>query len=716
MNAEPFPIRPTALLAENFRGWLGRHELAFGDDLTLLVGTNGAGKSSTLNAVEWCLFGSEIAKKSSGIDERGEWEVAHQRAEGPVSVTLTLATREGPVRMTRTRTLDAKPRDPDEVRLELGDDEVLLGEEVGDWMRWNSLPDWGTWKHAFCQHQELLRGRITDSGERSLQLGALLGLEAYQELSDRLKGMKPRGLAKVAQAELASIEEELQRSLDRPRRELRELEDRLEQRGLARTEIGEPALVAHAERMLAEGSGVAKLLDRETSLPDEATCTQEDVLRWARDWEPQLNLRRGEIEKELGALRRELQGLESALQGIEPARRRWLDASASVKRWSEEYGSAEELERQLGDLQRDREALQAEEREHDALRQLLRQATEVMRGHDATDCPVCGHHDPTLAETLRRELTTDVNPLKERFAAIDGRERQLNEQRKTLARLQSELELAETAHASLQKALDAQLPAGGSETKEPPEEIARQRRARITGLQGVLGRLEEFLGPHRADAEVLELLLKWRAARARADAATGGLDQLEEWNELQRAIDEAAGLVCDLEVIGAMSREAQRDRSSEGVTEANTTLGRHFARIRGGPDDEAVRVKVKSTATKLTYHLVDSAGRDVMPILNQAALNALSFAMLFAQAEERATRGEPRWLVLDDPGQNLDAENTTGLAEAVADIAQRVPVLVATHPGVLADAIERFAAGSGRCYRLTPGPGDEAPKIQEGNP
>lgn len=712
MSGEPYPIRPTALALENFRGWLGQHELDLSGDLTLLVGNNGSGKSGALNAIEWCLFGDVVARKSSGIDERGEWEVAHRRGEGFVSVTLTLETREGPARLTRRRPVDAKPRDPDSVRLELPGDQVLHGDEIEDWRRWNDLPDWDTWKHAFCQHQEQLRGRLLDTAARSAQLGALLGLEAYQELGELLKSLKANALAKAAQEELADLEGELQRALEQPRRELQAVEDQLERRGLARTEIDEPALAAHVERMIGEGHAIEQLLERETTLEGEAARTAKEVLHWARDLEPRLGGRRAEVERELSALRRELQELESTLAGIDPARRRWADASAAVKRWTELHGSKEELERQLGDLRRGREILQAEERERDARRQLLRQAADLLRP-GAAECPVCGHHDPALVDELRRELAKTDDPLAERRNALDGREQQLSEQRKRLAELQSELEVAEGTHRSLQRALESKLPATGPDSKETPEELVRQRRSRITGLQGILGRLEEFFEAHRADTDVLELLLKWRAARARTDVATGGLDQLEEWLELQDAIDDAARLACDLEALGAMAREAQEERSVEQVREVNATLGQHLGRIRGVPGDDATRVVVRSTATKLTYHLVDANGRDVTPVLNQAALNALSFAMLFAQAEERARRGAPSWLVLDDPGQSLDAESLSGLAAAIAELAPRIPVLLATFPGPLADGLERVARASGHRYRLTAATPGAVPEIEE---
>jgi len=114
-----------------------------------------------------------------------------------------------------------------------------------------------------------------------------------------------------------------------------------------------------------------------------------------------------------------------------------------------------------------------------------------------------------------------------------------------------------------------------------------------------------------------------------------------------------------------------------------------------------VRVVVKSTATRLNYRLVDTAGADITPILNQAALNALSFAMLFAQAEDRARGGLPQWLVLDDPGQNLDESAVSGLAEAVVAVSEIVPVLLGTFPGMLSRELEGKASDSARSLHIS---------------
>jgi DNA repair exonuclease SbcCD ATPase subunit len=334
MSADPFPIHPTAVQSKNFRGWLGKHELRLGPGLTLLVGENASGKSSALNAIEWGLFGGEVARKGSGIDERGDWEIRNRAAQDEVMVVLTLAVEGGAATLTRSRAADARPRDPDVLRLELPDGDLLEGEEVGDWLTWNNLPDWTTWKQAFCQHQEQLRVRVTDGGERTLQLGRLLGLEAYQEFNDALKALKVKDLEKVAKHELGGIEEDLRRAVAQPGAELRELEEQLEVRGVARPDIGDALIDGRVGKLLDDARGLANTIGLTAEVPDPDSSDLEDVLRWANDWERHVQARKGELERELGGLRGKWQELDIALRSLEPSERRFEDARAALERWT----------------------------------------------------------------------------------------------------------------------------------------------------------------------------------------------------------------------------------------------------------------------------------------------------------------------------------------------------------------------------------------------
>ena len=112
------------------------------------------------------------------------------------------------------------------------------------------------------------------------------------------------------------------------------------------------------------------------------------------------------------------------------------------------------------------------------------------------------------------------------------------------------------------------------------------------------------------------------------------------------------------------------------AAEVNQALGKYYALITR--DDQAIQIRVHATAQRISYHLIDASDRLAVPVLNQAGINALSLAFLFAQSEARA--GADAWslVALDDPTQSLDAEKQKGLSQAIEELANRCSVLVAT--------------------------------------
>jgi len=71
---------------EGFRGFIEKTSINFENPVTILYGGNHQGKSSVLNAIEWCLYGDECVGGSSGIRERvgtGDmsWRVVNDNSE-----------------------------------------------------------------------------------------------------------------------------------------------------------------------------------------------------------------------------------------------------------------------------------------------------------------------------------------------------------------------------------------------------------------------------------------------------------------------------------------------------------------------------------------------------------------------------------------------------------------------------------------------------------
>lgn len=83
----------------NYRYYYGEQELVFSTtpekNVVVIKGDNGAGKSNILNAMTWCLYGTEVHvdKKAAGLpimNTRYIAELAEKGVEGVCSVRLTL--------------------------------------------------------------------------------------------------------------------------------------------------------------------------------------------------------------------------------------------------------------------------------------------------------------------------------------------------------------------------------------------------------------------------------------------------------------------------------------------------------------------------------------------------------------------------------------------------------------------------------------------------
>jgi DNA repair exonuclease SbcCD ATPase subunit len=210
-------MKPTAITLSRFRGWKDERRISLGAPITSIVADNGRGKSSLLNAIEWCLYGAIVTKKGSGIDERQDWEV-RTRINGddsqPTHVELELATADGVVRVRRERSASAKAREADQLTVEEANGDILNGDAAETWLTEAGIPDWETYRRAYCFHQEAARQRVVAANERTAILAALLGLEDDLALRATIESNQPSKLFTEIDQTLASLNDEAHRALD----------------------------------------------------------------------------------------------------------------------------------------------------------------------------------------------------------------------------------------------------------------------------------------------------------------------------------------------------------------------------------------------------------------------------------------------------------------------------------------------------------------------
>lgn len=137
----------------------------------------------------------------------------------------------------------------------------------------------------------------------------------------------------------------------------------------------------------------------------------------------------------------------------------------------------------------------------------------------------------------------------------------------------------------------------------------------------------------------------------------------------------------------------QEERSKERADQVNTVLGKYYALITGEAAAPAISASKRSAQRRnwpMSWSTIPVARQ--VPVLNQAAINELSLALLFAQAEAQAGEDGLQYIVLDDPIQSLDTEHQVGLARAIEALPPHWGVMLGVIDSPLVDRLKEYVS------------------------
>ncbi len=514
-------------------------ELLFRPGLTGIIGPNGSGKTTILEAIAWALYGARAVRGTKDT-------MRYNRAPGRSTVRAELEFELGEERYRVVRT----SRSAELYRVEREDPIARGISEVTRQVTRRLGMTLDEFYNTYFTKQKELQFLVTGATERARFLSQVLGYErlraAQQRVRERrnvLKGQveelrrtlrdpeeierdrrsaeeKLQGAnAALVDAEgrqeekaerLKEVEplwNELQKARDRDR-ELQE-DERLAQARLDSVLEECADATKELEDLAGEAERLAKL--RETAKPLGELRSENETLRALQE----AATRRQTLEKQLVEQRKRVQSLAGKVSGLEERGRLAKELASALKTRDEACAAAEHsLEEQMSRWQRDRQDVEAR------LRMLRDQATELKRqieqieaaGQDGA-CPTCkrllGSEYGSVLELLRGQYEEKVQ---------DGKWH-----KKRSEQLASEPAEVVTARNSLQAARDARE--GTRKELNEAEAALRQAESFKSDLAGEEKRARELAG------EIAELPEGYDAARH--SQVRQGLERL---NELEREI------------------------------------------------------------------------------------------------------------------------------------------------------------------------------------
>ena len=682
----------TRVKIRDFRGFTNEQELKFDQPVVLLFGGNHRGKSSTLNAVEWCLFGENCVGRRTGIRERIGWEIPNRYVSGGSAVVeLEFKGPGGNYIVTRELSGTGR-RGSGNITVQLPDGTKLHGEDAERQIYTLFHSSFQDFMTTVYQHQEAIRATLTqEPRDRNDAIDRLLGLSEYRELVRGIIDAKIENIYKAMGRDFEGFRQLAQQSIYIYNKEAKEKKEKAiaegveeeaitEQEALHRTkDIGEAVI------SLAQGLGVSDLQITVPQSFGEVAPFREELKNkidylWlsSPDMVKQTALERK--QRELGSLIGEYQDAKKAAAEAQTGRDEFVqlygDEATLVKAAKAQQENITEVEDQI--------------RKSNAKANLVREAVqylkEVVSDTDRRRCPLCGADAPQLLNQLKseweekikveiRDLELQRNEHQTKLKDFGPLKGQLEDLEGKLAKALSSLEeCIEKVAAALQREigkhddplalLNTQLQKITSELESREKALEKKGEERIAIFDQLakLRTIDEILSLERK-REVVERIWDTR-----------------EFRELDKLRDKASQFMEDVEAIKSSLAAASREEAETKITAAGTSLDKYFCRIANHPTIRGLAMEViEDPRTGLnSYNIKSNDGLDPIPILSQGDLNCLALSLFFGLADVTGGTQPFTFLMLDDPTQSLWSEMKGQLVSVLEEITERYELVIST--------------------------------------
>lgn len=652
-------FRIQSIIIEGFKGFTTPQEFELNGGHAFLLGQNGNGKSSIIEAVRWGLFGST---------NRPNEIVANRAYTGDcrVSLKLTSGGRQWELRREYRRGVGHASR-------------AEMFDESGAWADMSKVMpqldsvDAGEGMHIiFASQSAPLSRQPHDLSAFGRAILSYVGLTHPNALLSRLESF-------VIEQEQA--EDDLDKKLtEQEDQQERSIADLLQRRS---TILNSAPWGNTSSPTQGESEGKArKLLENITARPADDTLdgASLDALLAHVDGVLKASERERDIADELAAADKHLNDLQAIMEAHEKAELLSADLGGARSRLADvlQEDSIDGLRGRIDELRATVDAEELKGRIVEYASDFLSRQTD-----DPVLCPVCNASCP------RQEIETtlrgfDQQSPKEAMAELHRLQTQLSEaaqQERETQRLALELEQQEAARAIALQTLNSSHP---GELPGDPDQLT------LAALDAAISRCSDQAASIRAQLENREGWLREKSrelANLREEWRYHQINaQLTRRQRAQTRLSEVKAAYKDLTSFGQSLRSI-RDKAKisfsvqleQKLPGVEAKLSQAFAALTDHPYFDQVvidRDKLPRMELRVSSSQEPPGQGHPTAVLNGQAESALTLAPYFAfsQADESPT--EVYLVMLDDPTRAFDGEHIGILVKCLAEIGQNVQLMV----------------------------------------
>ena len=717
------------LKIKGFRAYTETKEFSFESPMVLLLGENHRGKSSTLNAIEWCLFGKECMGKGTGIRERINWEVPNRNIEPPdVSVILELEDDERR-RYVISRTLRPRGRGrslEEKLKITLTEGRSVEGEEAKEKLTQMVRLSFRDFLTTVYQHQEAIRAVLTqEPRDRNDAIDRLLGLSDYRNILTGIEGAKLEKDQREMGSSFDSFAGKVEVTLRTQKSELRDRVEKAANKGVKEFQLNEREalkIAKDAKDELLQFAHQTDLVLPDIYVPEgwkglpEFQALLEAEIRRFRSQMPEV--------KRQQDLFRERSKITELGEEYRREKKRGDDIRHMFRDFIREKGNHKVLEGRIKGVREEIDSRERELKKVNARAALVRDAIDYLsRGVRSFQdrCPLCGNTAPDLAEHLREEweerIGNEVRKLQKQIEDLRIKLRELEGLSEEYARLEERLESAKKIAGEINRKIGEVL---GREVTERDDPYVLANR-KLEGIDKELKRLEDAVGSRQGILDGIAYLLD------QVELIVDILNSKEkmriveeikaspEYSRMEKLKDGLAVLVDDIDKIKQAAGKVSHEEARQKVAAAEKVIDSYFREIAGNPSVSNLEfsVRVDSRTARNHYEFKDQDGNDLTPVLSQGDLNAMALSIFLGMATSRAVRESCGFVMLDDPSQSLGSGHKEKLIEVLDEVLKDRMVVLSSMDKELEDLVFSKITGAKTKYVFSDWTSEAGPTVRE---
>lgn len=674
-------MRIKKLKISGFRGFAAERPVDLSQPVTILYGENAKGKSSVLNAIEWCLFGSECAGKDTRMRERVGWRPENRLGSVPCRVTMICQNPDGDITFERV----PRPRNKG-LTISRKGQIVCSDAEANTWVAEN-IGNFTQFMAMVYQHQENIRhlAIAEDSVKRNI-INRLLGLSDYSNLLDSLQSTGYSTFSRKVTGVRDDIDDIIEDRIFGYKEQNKVLSQALKLRPNA---ISRKLIETEADKLtssvqsLYSKTGVK--LGTKTRLADHGD--PHKYINHIRDTGRALQTKSPQSQENL-RVGREISDLDYHIAKIDASARKRGEEHKNIKEFEVKHGKLGSLQRKLNRLEEKKTSKEDEIARLDAVYSVLsglyNYLVENQLGIGKQMCLACGSIANNQQDFLKhrvKELKSDkIKAAHEELEGICDNIRLVSEDVRKLKELEERLELAEKAFKDHLKETRARLRLT-MKPSEDPMKILKKRKIESEQRRDAL---------QKALKDLLSNISKIEESCDRLDKIVAVMDNKEEierlssikqhkaYKELMKLEGEADLLSSDIKAIVAAITLVRDKESGARVARSKKKVSEYFNMVAENPAIKDLEMIVEHSRGYENFRFKDASDEDVITILSQGDLNVLALS-IFAGLGEANLKDIPfQSIIFDDPSQSMGLHHKQRLAELANIIAENRQVIIST--------------------------------------